>query len=32
MTHVYPNAAEPDKVWGGMDMPMEAAGIPTTAQ
>jgi hypothetical protein len=25
MTHVYPNAASPDKIWAGMDMAMEAA-------
>jgi hypothetical protein len=24
MTHVYPNAKAPDKIWGGMDMPMDA--------
>ncbi len=25
MTHVYPNASSPDKVWAGMDMHMDAA-------
>jgi hypothetical protein len=25
MTHVYPNAEQPDNIWGGMDMAMEAA-------
>lgn len=24
MTHVYPNAKDPNDVWGGMDMPMDA--------
>ena len=32
MTHVYPTAEERDNVWGGMDMPMEATGIPTMVQ
>lgn len=28
MTHVYPNAQSPDKVWAGMDMPVDAGMNP----
>lgn len=31
MTHVYPNAKSPNKVWSGMDMPMQSTLKPLPA-